>query len=168
MLLQCTLLANQCMRCMPASARACQGIRAVHPQGNPALHAVRGLVGRRCHASSPVCLPARADLEGCAHGLASFSSVFSSSEQQISPLNPITGTPPPHLPPQTVKTLLNGWIGKISLFRKRHSVFIESAGNGDHLSKVGVRNQWLGAWVVACGCTLCRAQQAVMPTTSSF
>lgn len=48
-----------------------------------------------------------------------------------------------------MKTLLNGWIGKISLFRKRGSVLIESRGNGDHYSKVGVRNQGLGAWEVA-------------------
>jgi hypothetical protein len=42
-----------------------------------------------------------------------------------------------HSPPQTVKTLLKGWAGRISLFRKWKSVLVESKGNGDHYSKVG-------------------------------
>lgn len=42
-------------------------------------------------------------------------------------------------PPQSVKTLLRGWSGRISLFKSRRAVYIESKGNGDHLSKVTAR-----------------------------
>ena len=51
-------------------------------------------------------------------------------------------TPPslrPPAPPQSVRTLLKGWAGRITLFRKWREVYVASKGNGDHYSKVGGR-----------------------------
>jgi uncharacterized surface protein with fasciclin (FAS1) repeats len=50
--------------------------------------------------------------------------------------------------PWTVKTLLKGWAGRISLFRKWKSVLVESKGNGDHYSKVVLADIAVGKSIV--------------------
>ena len=59
-----------------------------------------------------------------------------------------------------MRTLLKGWAGRISLFRKWKSVLIESKGNGDHYSKVGGSCRTLHRWETRCGGTASERQAA--------